>query len=64
MVCPLAGEMLLAEFHKVLYWGLGYFLFVSTILILICFQRYVNLRMTQEIGHAVATEDEMQLLMK
>ena len=62
MVCPLAGEMLLAEFRKVLYWGLCYFLFISTILILICFQRYINYADDTKIGRAVATEDEVQLL--
>ena len=61
MVCPPAGEMLLAEFRKVPYWGRCYFFFISTILILICFQIYVNLLMTQKIGRAVATEDEVKL---
>ena len=37
------------------------FLFISLILILICFQRFVNLLMTQN-SRAVATEDEVQLL--
>ena len=61
MVCPPAGEMLLAEFRKVLYWGRCYFLFMSTILILFLFSKICKFADDTKIVHAVAKEDEVQL---
>ena len=62
MVCPLAGEMLLAEFRKVLYWGLCYFLVTSTIFLTDLFSKICKFADDTKIGHAVATDEEVQLL--
>ena len=62
MVCPLAGEMLLAEFRKVLYWGLCcFFIYINDIDIDL-FSKICKFADDTKIGSAVATEDEVQLL--
>ena len=61
MVCP-AGEMLLAEFHKVLYLGpLLFFIYINDIDTDL-FSDICKFSDDTKIGRAVATEYEVQLL--
>ena len=60
--CPLAGEMLLAEFRKVLYWGFCYFFIYINDIDTDLFSKICKFADDTKIGRAVATEDEVQLL--
>ena len=61
MVCPLAGEMLLAVFRKVLYWVFVILIYINDI-VTDLFSKICKFADDTKIGRAVATEDEVQLL--
>ena len=62
MVCPLDEEMLLAEFRKVLYWGVCYFFIYINNIDTDLFSKICKFADDTKIYRAVATEDEVQLL--
>ena len=62
MVCPPSGEMLLAEFRKVLYWGHCYLFIYINDIDADLFSKIFKFADDTKIGRAVATEDEVQLL--